>query len=69
MTDLRMACGLEDVGFQFIKRQLGYLSHLARYPEDRIEGSCWEWCWLRRGDQKASAPVIFVPPMGTVFAR
>ena len=36
-TDLRLSLGLDDVETMIIQRQLGYLGHLARYNDQRIE--------------------------------
>ncbi|CAK0906058.1 unnamed protein product, partial [Prorocentrum cordatum] len=36
-TDLRIEAGIDAVPVQVLKRQLGYLGHLARYPNDRLE--------------------------------
>ena len=32
MADIRQELGLHDVEWYVVKRQLGYLGHVARYP-------------------------------------
>ncbi|CAK0847212.1 unnamed protein product [Prorocentrum cordatum] len=36
-VDLRIEAGIDAVPVQVLRRQLGYLGHLARYPGDRLE--------------------------------
>ena len=39
MTDLRLGMGVDDIEVYIVKKQLGYIGHLARYEGHRIESS------------------------------
>ena len=45
MEDLRRQCGIDTVETAIGKRKLGYLGHLARYPEDRAERQSINRCY------------------------
>ena len=56
-ADLRLEAGIDAVPVQVLKRQFGYLGHLARYPNDRMEQQMLGvWIAPRPGAGAAGAP-------------